>query len=182
MLQRGRCNYSHAAAKVNAVRSAVAASQQAGAQPQHAWQPMIPPQTPLQAPQPAGVGALGPPAAPPGMPVLQWVRPLGVGAVFPAGFVAATAVARVPAAPVTGALRSLADLPTDAWTLVDEPPPGYNYRSQIEVAGAPVEVLLDGGAAFCLLLEGLLVGIVNKAIASGRSPDSKDWPLAGLEY
>ena len=148
-------------------------------QPQPAWQPTHLQQAPSQ---PAGIGALGPPAAPPGMPVLQWVRPRGVGAVFPAGFVAATAVSRVPAAPVSGALRTLADLPVEAWTLVDEPPPGYNYRSQIEVAGAPVEVLLDGGAAFCLLLEELLVEIVNKAIASGRSPESKDWPLAGLEY
>ena len=177
-----QCRYSHAAAKIAAVRSAVvagvAASQAAATQQQPAWQPA--PYQP-QAP-PAGIGALGPPVAPPGMPVLQWIRPTDIGAVFPAGFVAATAVSRAPAAPVTGALRALSDLPAEAWTLVDEPPPGYNYSSQIEVAGAPVEVLLDGGAAFCLLLEELLVYIINKAIASGRTPESKDWPLAGLEY
>ncbi|HIL57533.1 MAG TPA: hypothetical protein EYG39_06465, partial [Rhodothermales bacterium] len=31
------------------------------------------------------------------------------------------------------------------------------------------------------MIEELLVDIVNKAIASGRTPESKDWPLAGLE-
>ena len=41
-----------------------------------------------------------------------------------------------------------------------EPPPGYNYRSRVDIAGVPVEVLLDGGAAFSLMLEELLVDIL----------------------
>ena len=45
-----------------------------------------------------------------------------------------------------------------------------------------VETLLDSGAGTAALSEELLCAILNQAIANGLTPESEDWPLAGLEY
>ena len=58
---------------------------------------------------------------------------------------------------------------------------GYAFRTRISVAGTSVEALLDGGAVLSLLMEELLVEMVNGAIVSGLTPESEDWPIAGLE-
>eukprot|EP00972_Heterocapsa_arctica_P053840 7929159-Heterocapsa_arctica.AAC.1 len=66
--------------------------------------------------------------------------------------------------------------------MVELPPPGYNFRTVIYVAGKGVETLLDGGAAMSVIIEELLVDIINGALHRGLSPADAAWPLAGLEW
>ena len=120
-----------------------------------------------------------------GSPVLAWIRPPGVHAVFPLGQVAV--IANVSPAgsqkePLAGTLTRLSELPSDVWELVAEPPPGYHYRTHAFTPGVTWDTLLDGGAAFSLIAEESLVHGINCAIASGCTPDSKDWPLAGMQW
>ena len=101
---------------------------------------------------------------------------------FPAGqpSIIASVASKVPG--VVGELRSLADLPKDVWERVQEPPPGYHFRTHAYTPGATWDTLLDGGAAFSLIAEESLVRAINCAIASGSSPEAKDWPLAGMHW
>ena len=46
----------------------------------------------------------------------------------------------------------LDDLPEEIWQLCPEPQPGYQGRTVVEIARAPVEALIDSGASFSLSL------------------------------
>jgi hypothetical protein len=83
---------------------------------------------------------------------------------------------------VVGELRSLSDLPKDVWELVKEPPPGYHFRTHAYTPGVTWDTLLDGGAAFSLIAEESLVRAINCAVAHGSTPESPDWPLAGMHW
>jgi hypothetical protein len=67
---------------------------------------------------------------------------------------------------------TLKEIPRDWWTKVDNPPPGYNYRTVTEIAGYPVETLLDGGATVSSVTEELVVGAINLAQKRGIHPRS----------
>ena len=68
------------------------------------------------------------------------------------------------------AIATLKEIPREWWTKVDNPPPGYNYRTVTEIAGYPVETLLDGGASVSSVREELVVGAVNLARKRGIHP------------
>ena len=83
---------------------------------------------------------------------------------------------------VVGELQSLADLPKDVWELVTEPPAGFQFRKHAYTPGVTWDTVLDGGAAFSLIAEDYLVRAINCAVANGSTPESQDWPLAGLQW
>ena len=57
------------------------------------------------------------------------------------------------------------DLP---WDTIDEPPGGYQYRTVVECARRPVEVLIDMGAAFSFVPEEVALAVINQAAEDGR--------------
>ena len=59
---------------------------------------------------------------------------------------------------------------------MDNPPPGYNYRTVTEIAGYPVETLLDGGASISSVTEELVVGAINLARKRGIHPGDGIFP------
>ena len=72
----------------------------------------------------------------------------------------------------------LRDLPAIAWEQVPPPSPGYNYRVDVAVQGAPYISLLDTGASTNAVPEELVLNIINAAFEKGMNPGSKDWPVA----
>ncbi|HIE71147.1 MAG TPA: hypothetical protein EYP98_13775, partial [Planctomycetes bacterium] len=190
------CKFSHAAKQINAVLSAVDAAQSKGflagatgpsfqnnlfnngylpdAQAAAAAGSNVPPAA-------ATVAAATAPPQPPGLKnALKWIRP-GVLAIF--------AGAQAPSIASTGHqlqlphhIKTLDDLPLDVWRLVPEPPPGYHFRTLATIGKEEIEVLLDGGAVFSLLSEEFLVYLINAAVSAQLTPDSEEWPLAGLEH
>ena len=62
--------------------------------------------------------------------------------------------------------------PDSIWTRIPEPPPGYHFRTMIEVGDEePVEALLDGGSVYSLIAEEFLVELINAATSAGLTPD-----------
>jgi hypothetical protein len=118
------------------------------------------------------------PATPPGLKgSLKWIRP-GVAVIF-AGEAAPAIAATGP--PSAQHIQSLDDLPEDVWQTVPEPPPGYHFRTLVTVGSETIETLLDGGAVFSLISEEFLVFLINAAVSARLTPNSEDWPLAGLQ-
>ena len=66
------------------------------------------------------------------------------------------------------------------WREVDEPPPGYQHRTVVEVAQKPVELLLDTGAAFSFVHAEVVIDLLNQAKADGLTNTHPDWPLLDL--
>ena len=64
---------------------------------------------------------------------------------------------------------------------MDNPPPRYNYRTVTEIAGYPVETLLDGGASVSSVTEELVVGAINLARKRGIHPRDENFPIAQFE-
>ena len=58
---------------------------------------------------------------------------------------------------------------------------GYAFRSRCSTPGISLEMLLDGGAVLALMMEETIVTIINATIARGLTPESEEWPLAGLQ-
>jgi hypothetical protein len=73
-------------------------------------------------------------------------------------------------------ISTLKESPRDWWAKVDNPPPGYNYRTVTEIAGYPVETLLDGGASISSVTEELVVGAINLARKRGIHPGDGIFP------
>jgi len=73
-------------------------------------------------------------------------------------------------------ISTLKEIPRDWWAKVDNPPPGYNYRTVTEIAGYPVETLLDGGASISSVTEELVVGAINLARKRGIHPGDGIFP------
>jgi hypothetical protein len=78
-------------------------------------------------------------------------------------------------------ISTLKEIPREWWTKVDNPPPGYNYRTVTEIAGYPVETLLDGGASVSSVTEELVVGAINLARKRGIHPRDENFPIAQFE-
>ena len=66
----------------------------------------------------------------------------------------------------SGRFSALDELPGDWWSLAENEPGGYQYRTVVQVLGKRVECMLDGCAGANHVTEELLVGMLN-GIASG---------------
>ena len=77
-------------------------------------------------------------------------------------------------------IRSLDDLPPDVWERTGKPADGYHFTTVLHAGADAVSTLLDGGAVFSLTWEATLVYIINSAPRQGLTPDSVEWPIAGL--
>ena len=78
-------------------------------------------------------------------------------------------------------ITTLKEIPRDWWTKVDNPPPGYNYRTVTEIAGYPVATLLDGDTSVSSVTEELVVGAINLARKRGIHPRHDSFPVAQFE-
>ena len=80
-----------------------------------------------------------------------------------------------------GKLERLSQLPKSWWKTVDKDYKTYNYRTRTQLAGIPVETLLDGGAGVSSCPEEVVVGCINVAEAAGISVDDERYPVVQLE-
>ena len=66
-----------------------------------------------------------------------------------------------------GRFAALDELPGDWWSLAENEPGGYQYRTVAQVLGRRVECMLDGCAGANHVTEELLVGMLNRAAELG---------------
>ena len=68
----------------------------------------------------------------------------------------------------SGRFSALDELPGDWWSLAENEPGGYQYRTVVQVLGRRVECMLDGCAGANHVTEELLIGMLNRASWKGR--------------
>ena len=71
----------------------------------------------------------------------------------------------------SGRFSGLDELPGDWWSLAENEPGGYQYRTVVQVLGKRVECMLDGCAGANHVTEELLVGMLNRAAELGIGTD-----------
>ena len=76
----------------------------------------------------------------------------------------------------SGRFAALDELPGDWWSLAENEPGGYQYRTVVQVLGRRVECMLDGCAGANHVTEELLVGMLNHAAELGFGTDDPRFP------
>ena len=69
----------------------------------------------------------------------------------------------------------------DWWSLAENEPGGYQYRTVVQVLGRRVECMLDGCAGANHVTEELLVGMLNRAAELGIGTEDPRFPVVKLE-
>ena len=75
---------------------------------------------------------------------------------------------------------ALDELPGDWWSLAENEPGGYQYRTVAQVLGKRVECMLDGCAGANHVTEELLVGTLNRAAELGIGTEDPRFPVVKL--
>ena len=81
----------------------------------------------------------------------------------------------------SGRFSALDELPGDWWSLAENEPGGYQYRTVVQVLGKRVECMLDGCAGANHVTEELLVGMLNRAAELGIGTEDPRFPVVKLE-
>ena len=81
----------------------------------------------------------------------------------------------------SGRFSALDELPGDWWSLAENEPGGYQYRTVVQVLGRRVECMLDGCAGANHVTEELLVGMLNRAAELGIGTEDPRFPVVKLE-
>ena len=81
----------------------------------------------------------------------------------------------------SGRFAALDELPGDWWSLAENEPGGYQYRTVVQVLGRRVECMLDGCAGANHVTEELLVGMLNRAAELGIGTEDPRFPVVKLE-
>ena len=81
----------------------------------------------------------------------------------------------------SGRFSALDELPGDWWSLAENEPGGYQYRTVVQVLGKRVECMLDGCAGANHVTEELLVGMLNRAAELGIGTEDARFPVVKLE-
>ncbi|OLP75785.1 hypothetical protein AK812_SmicGene44365, partial [Symbiodinium microadriaticum] len=81
----------------------------------------------------------------------------------------------------SGRFAALDELPGDWWSLAENEPGGYRYRTVVQVLGRRVECMLDGCAGANHVTEELLVGMLNRAAELGIGTEDPRFPVVKLE-
>ena len=79
------------------------------------------------------------------------------------------------------ARAALDELPGDWWSLAENEPGGYQYRTVVQVLGKRVECMLDGCAGANHVTEELLGGMLNRAAELGIGTEDPRFPVVKLE-
>ena len=63
-------------------------------------------------------------------------------------------------------------LPASWWVHAENGQHGYNYRTEVKIAGEMIVALLEGGSGINSMTDEMLCGMLNKSLEDGIARDS----------